>query len=250
MRLAIFGLGQVGAVSAACLCELGHDVLGLDVDREKMRRVNAGESPIAEASVGGLVAAAVRAGRLGTTSDVALAVAWAEASLVCVDAPGHESGSQDTSQVLEVIQTIGEALRGRANRHTVVVRSTLLPGTTLGLLAPALERASGKRCGRDIGLAYCPEFLRAGSAVRDFMRPPYTIIGGSDAESFATAEDIYRGVKAPVHVVPVPDAEMLKYASNAFHALKVTFANEVGSLSKRQAPTATTSCASSRKIPS
>ncbi len=232
MRLAIFGLGQVGLVSAACLCELGHEVRGVDVHGEKVRQVNAGRSPLAEAAVGELISRATRKGRLRATQDAADAVAWAQASLVCVGTPTGADGRQDTSQVRQVVQIIGEALRDGADRHTVVVRSTLLPGNTLGLLAPILERASGKRCGQDLGLSYSPEFLRAGTAVRDFMQPPYTIVGGFDAESAATTEAMFREVDAPVHVVPVPDAEMLKYAANSFHALKVTFANEIGSLSK------------------
>ncbi len=232
MRIAIFGLGYVGAVSCACLAELGHDILGVDINETKVAQINAGASPIMEAQLDTLITKAVQEKRLCATTDGAEAVAWADASLLCVGTPSRPNGSLDTSYVEHVICSIGDALSQREGRHTVIVRSTLLPGTTLGRLKPLLEAASGKRCGPDIGLAYNPEFLREGTAVKDFYAPPYTVVGGIDEASADVAAAVYGGVNAPVHRVTIPEAEMLKYGANAFHALKITFANELGVFSK------------------
>ena len=179
MRVAIFGLGYVGTVCAACLARFGHEVVGVDLNEDKNAQISAGRSPIVEPGLEELIAESVEAKRLSATSDHERAVADSELSLVCVGTPSRANGSLDTSHVEHVAQTIGEALRGKDSRHTVVVRSTLLPGSTLGLVRPTLEEASGKRCGEEIGLAYNPEFLREGSAVADFRDPPYTLVGES-----------------------------------------------------------------------
>ncbi|MCC6830666.1 MAG: nucleotide sugar dehydrogenase [Thermoleophilia bacterium] len=231
MRIAIFGLGYVGTVSAACLAQLGHEVSGVDVNSDKAADVAAGRSPIAEDGVAELLGAAVAAGRLRATTSAAQAAAWADASLVCVGTPSRANGGLDTSYVERVVEEIGAALPPGA-RHTVIIRSTLLPGTTLGVLRPILERSAGRPVGGDLGLAYNPEFLREGSAVRDFTDPPYTVVGGVDAASEEVAAALYDGLGAPVHRVAIAEAEAVKYAANAFHALKVTFANEIGHLCK------------------
>lgn len=232
MRLAIFGLGYVGTVSAACLAQRGHKVFGVDINEQKVGMINAGQSPIVEAGVPELIQQAVQAGRLRATIDSAAAIAWADASLICVGTPSRPNGSLDLTYAENVLHSIGSVLAQRSERQTVIIRSTLLPGTTLGHLRPILEEAAGKTCGPEIGLAYNPEFLREGSAVQDFEHPPYTVVGGIDEASISVAAAVYAGIDAPLHIVPIPEAEMLKYASNAFHALKITFANEIGVLCK------------------
>ena len=231
MRVAIFGLGYVGTVCAACLARFGHEVVGVDLNEDKNAQISAGRSPIVEPGLEELIGEAVEAGRLSATSDHEQAVAGSELSLVCVGTPSRPNGSLDTSHVEHVARTIGEALRGGEDRHIVVVRSTLLPGSTLGLVRPALEAASGKRCGEEIGLAYNPEFLREGSAVADFRDPPYTLVGGLDDGSARTAAKLYESLDAPLHLVTIPEAEMAKYAANAFHAAKIVFANEIAGFS-------------------
>jgi GDP-mannose 6-dehydrogenase len=231
MRVSIFGLGYVGTVCAACLARFGHEVVGVDLNEDKNAQIAAGRSPIVEPGLEDLIGDAVEAGRLSATSDHEQAVAGSELSLICVGTPSRANGSLDTSHVEYVAQTIGGALRNSGERHTVVVRSTLLPGSTLGLVRPALEEASGLRCGEEIGLAYNPEFLREGSAVSDFHDPPYTLVGGLDDESAGTAARLYESVDAPLHLVTIPEAEMAKYAANAFHAAKIVFANEIANFS-------------------
>jgi GDP-mannose 6-dehydrogenase len=231
MRVSIFGLGYVGTVCAACLARFGHEVLGVDVNADKNAQIAAGRSPIVEPGVEELIRDAVEAGRLSATSDVEQAISWAELSLVCVGTPSRPNGSLDTSHVEDVARSIGKALGEREGRHTVVVRSTLLPGTTLGPVRSALEEESGKRCGEEIGLAYNPEFLREGSAVADFADPPYTLVGGIDERSAQDAAGLYATVDAPLHLISIPEAEMAKYAANAFHAAKIVFANEIANFS-------------------
>src|SRR5262249_41672039 len=235
MRVSIFGLGYVGTVCAACLARFGHEVLGVDLNADKNAQIAAGRSPIVDPGVAELIREGVEAGRLSATSDLAHAVSWSELSLVCVGTPSRPNGSLDTSHVEDVARSIGQALRGHDGRHTVVVRSTLLPGTTLGLVLPALEEESGKRCGDEIGLAYSPEFLREGSAVADFDDPPYTLVGGIDEQSARDAAGLYATVDAPLHLISIPEAEMAKYAANAFHAAKIVFANEIANYSHASA---------------
>ncbi|HEY7018491.1 MAG TPA: nucleotide sugar dehydrogenase [Gaiellaceae bacterium] len=232
MRLSVYGLGYVGTVCAACLARFGHEVIGVDVNETKNAQLNEGRSPIVEPGLEELIREAVEAGRLEATADHARAVAETELSLICVGTPSRPNGSLDTSHVEDVVRSIGRALKGGGERHTVVVRSTLLPGTTLGVLRPALEEESGRACGPDLRLAYNPEFLREGSAVADFMDPPYTLVGGIDAESARAASELFGGLEAPLHLVSIPEAEMAKYAANAFHAAKIVFANEIASFSQ------------------
>ena len=232
MRVSIFGLGYVGTVCAACLARFGHEVLGVDVNDEKNAQINAGRSPIVEPGLEELIREAVEAGRLEATRDHARAAASTELSLICVGTPSRKNGSLDTSLVVEVAREIGRALRGRNERHTVVVRSTVLPGTTLSLVQPALEEESQRRCGEGgLGLAYNPEFLREGSAVSDFADPPYTLVGGIDEHSARAAAELYASIDAPLHLTSIAEAEMAKYAANAFHAAKIVFANEIASFS-------------------
>ena len=230
--ISVFGLGYVGCVSAACFAKEGHTVVGVDVNPDKVAMVNGGKATIVEHGIGELVADMVAAGRLTATTSVADAVRRTSVSLVCVGTPSRPNGSIDLAYVERVCEQIGEALRDKADRHTVVIRSTVLPGTTDTVVIPALERSSGKKAGADFGVCMNPEFLREGTSIRDFYDPPFTVIGTHDAEAGAALQRIYAGIDAPVHVVATGVAEMMKYASNCFHGLKVGFANEIGNVCK------------------
>jgi GDP-mannose 6-dehydrogenase len=232
MKISVFGLGYVGCVSAACLAREGHEVTGVDVSPVKVGIINEGRSPIVEEGIGELIAEMVKAGRLRATIDAAEAVAATDISLVCVGTPSHQNGSLDLTYVKRVCQQIGSALEAKRERHTVVVRSTMLPGTIEGTVVPALEVHSGKKAGRDFGVCVNPEFLREGSSLKDFYSPPFTLIGADDEDTAAQIARLYKNVDAPVHVVAVKAAEMVKYACNSFHAVKVAFANEVGNVCK------------------
>ncbi|MDZ7734318.1 MAG: nucleotide sugar dehydrogenase [Acidimicrobiia bacterium] len=224
-------MGYVGTVSAACLADAGHDVVGVDIDDHKVEMVNAGRSPVIEEDVTDLVSGGVRDGRLRATADAAEAVASAGLSLICVGTPSAPSGGLHTEHLEKVLGDIGRAMTAD-DRHLVVLRSTVLPGTSQGLLVPLLEKVSGLTAGRDFGYCTNPEFLREGSSVKDFRSPPKTVVGtleGGDADA-QTVIDLYRGIDAPRFVVDLGVAEMIKYADNTFHALKVAFGNEIGSL--------------------
>ena len=232
MRLSIFGLGYVGCVSAACFAKEGHEVLGCDVNPTKVEIINGGRSPIVESGVGELIGEMVGAGRLRATTDAAEAVAASEVSLVCVGTPSQSNGSLDLTYVKRVCKEIGAALEGRGGRHTVVMRSTMLPGTIESVVVPALEVYSGKKAGRDFGVAVNPEFLREGSSLKDFYAPPFTLVGADDEDTGALLRRLYSGIDAPSFVTSTKAAEMVKYACNCFHALKVSFANEIGNVCK------------------
>ncbi|MEK7793760.1 MAG: UDP-glucose/GDP-mannose dehydrogenase family protein [Candidatus Hydrogenedentota bacterium] len=232
MRISIFGLGYVGAVSGACLAELGHEVIGVDVDPFKAETINKGESPIVEELINELIAAQVKAGRYRGTTNAAEAVANSEMSLVCVGTPSTASGGLETTYVERVSRGIGAALTGRGGYHVVVIRSTVLPGTVDEVVRPALEEASGLRAGVDFGLCFHPEFLREGTSVKDFREPPKIVIGADDTRAADVLKSIYADFSAPLFITSIRAAEMLKYADNAFHALKVVFGNEIGALCK------------------
>jgi len=231
-RISVFGLGYVGCVSAACFAKQGHPVIGADVSQAKVDLINAGKSTIVEEGIGELVAAMVARGRLRATTCAAEAVAASDVSLVCVGTPSRPNGSLDLSYVERVCREIGEALRAKTTRHTVVIRSTVLPGTIDGLVIPALEAASGLRAFRDFGVCSNPEFLREGTSIKDFYDPPFTLIGTEDPLTADTVKAIYAGIDAPVFVTATRVSEMVKYACNSFHGLKVGFANEIGNICK------------------
>ncbi|HEX6313386.1 MAG TPA: nucleotide sugar dehydrogenase [Gemmatimonadaceae bacterium] len=230
--VSVFGLGYVGCVTAACLADRGFRVVGVDVSPSKVDLINAGQATIVEEGIADLVRAGHAAGRLSATTSVADAVLATSISLVCVGTPSQPNGNLDLSYVERVCQQIGEALREKRDRHTVVIRSTVFPGTTATLARPALERASGLRAGEGFGLSMNPEFLREGSSIRDFNAPPFTVIGADDEETGRVVAALYEGIDAPLHVVATGVAEMLKYACNAYHGLKVGFANEIGNICK------------------
>ena len=233
MRIAIFGLGYVGCVSAACLAGQGHKVIGVDVNSLKVQMINAGQTPIIEAGVDNLIAQAVAAGNLWATPDAGQAIDNADLSLICVGTPSNENGSLDLRYVRRVAGEIGQALARQANYHVVAVRSTVLPGTVTNEVLPLLQETSGRRPGQDFGLCSHPEFLREGSAVTDFYQPPFTLIGQWDDRSGDQVAAIYQNIEAPTVRTDLPTAEMIKYVSNTFHALKITFANEIGKFCKK-----------------
>ncbi|MPZ79808.1 MAG: nucleotide sugar dehydrogenase [Actinophytocola sp.] len=230
MKISVFGLGYVGCVSAACLAARGNEVVGVDVNPTKIDLITSGHAPVVEERIGELTAEVVASGALRATTDVAEAVAASEVSLVCVGTPSAPNGSLSTAYLERVAQQIGASLAGTSHRHTVVFRSTMLPGTCLELLVPILEKASGRTAGVDFGVAVNPEFLREGTSVKDFFEPPKTVIGELDTASGDVVAALYEGLPGDVFRVPIPVAEITKYADNSFHALKVGFANELGSV--------------------
>jgi GDP-mannose 6-dehydrogenase len=232
MRIAVFGLGYVGCVTGACLARMGHTVTGVDVSETKIRMINEGHSPIVEKGMERAVARMVRTKKFRATSDPAEALRAADLSMVTVGTPSRKDGDADTTHVLDAVRDIGRALRAAKGFHTVVVRSTVPPGTIRSAVLPALQRSSGRRAGRDFGLCFHPEFLREGSSMYDFFHPPMTVIGALDPRSALRPRQIWSPIRAPLFITSLEAAEMVKYAANAFHALKVSFANEIGSLAK------------------
>jgi GDP-mannose 6-dehydrogenase len=230
MRISVFGLGYVGSVSAACLAARGHQVVGVDVNATKVELMSRGQAPVVEERIGELTAEMVQSGALRAITDVAEAVESTEISLVCVGTPSAANGSLSTTYLERVCEQIGATLAGLDRWHTVVLRSTMLPGTCTDLLIPILEKHSGKTAGVDFGVAFNPEFLREGSSVRDFFDPPKTVIGVLDDRSADEVTAMYAGLPGEVFRVPIEVAEMAKYADNAFHGLKIAFANELGAI--------------------
>ena len=230
--ISVFGLGYVGCVSAACFAREGHDVIGVDVSPTKVDLVNAGKPTIVEEGIAELVTEMRQAGRLRATRDSREAVLASRISLICVGTPSRANSSLDLSYVERVCEEIGTILRDKTTPHIVVIRSTVLPGTIHGLVIPALERTSGKQAGTGFHACSNPEFLREGTSIKDFYAPPFTLIGADDATVAAEVGAIYSGIDAPVHIVAVRVAEMVKYACNSFHGLKVGFANEIGNVCK------------------
>jgi GDP-mannose 6-dehydrogenase len=234
MRVSIFGLGYVGAVSAACLAKEGHTVVGVDVDSHKLDLIRQGKAPIVEANLEPYLQQAVQSGRLTVTDDPIEAVHNTEVSLLCVGTPSKENGDLRTDYLERVARQIGEALITKREYHIVVIRSTILPGTAEEIVLPVLEESSGKRVNEHFGLAVNPEFLREGTAIADFYDPPFTVVGALRPEDAEKVASLYESVKAQLFLVSIRTAEMIKYACNAFHALKITFANELGMLCKAE----------------
>lgn len=230
MKLSVFGLGYVGCVSAACFAKEGHEVIGVDVSQTKIDIINAGKSPIVEAGISELTNEVVMAKRLRATTNASEAVNDSEVSLVCVGTPSNANGSLNLTYIKRVCQEIGAALEGKRERHTVVIRSTMLPGTIESVVIPTLEVYSGKKAGQDFGVCINPEFLREGTSIKDFYAPPFTLIGADEEEVAMSVRRLYSKIDAPLYVVPVKAAELVKYACNCFHGLKVSFANEIGNI--------------------
>lgn len=232
LSISIFGLGYVGSVTATCLAHMGHRVVGVDVNPAKVAMMAAGQSPIVEARMSELIAKAHEACRLQATTDASAAVQDSEISFICVGTPSLRSGKLDLGHVEHVASEIGAGLKHKQRNHVIVLRSTVLPGTTESVVIPAIAKASGRREGTDFALCYNPEFMREGSAVADFLEPPYTVLGARDPRHLALIRELYKSTPGRVFETSIPVAEMVKYVSNAFHALKVGFANEFGILCK------------------
>jgi GDP-mannose 6-dehydrogenase len=232
LKVSIFGLGYVGTVCAGCLAKGGHEIVGVDPVRTKVQLVNAGKSPIIEADIEEIIDGAVKSGRLRATDDHVQAILDTDISLVCVGTPSQINGNLDLTHVRHICEQLGQGLKNKSARHTVVIRSTILPGTMRRMVIPVLEESSGKKAGRDFGLCNNPEFLREGTAVMDFAFPSKTVIGELDQASGDILAALYAKLDAPLIRTDVETAEMIKYIDNSWHALKIGFANEIGNLCK------------------
>jgi GDP-mannose 6-dehydrogenase len=232
MKICVLGLGYVGTVSAGCLAKEGHEVVGVDPEQRKVDLINAGKTPIIEKDIGPIIEQQVAGGRLRATTDVSAAVAQADLSLVCVGTPSRANGDIELKYVRRVCEQIGAALRHHQGAPAVVIRSTMLPGTMRQVVIPALEASSGRRAGVEFGVCINPEFLREGTAVYDYFNPPKTVIGELNRPSGDLLASLYARISAPLVRTDIETAEMVKYADNAWHALKVGFANEIGNLCK------------------
>ena len=232
MRVSIFGMGYVGAVTAGCLVRDGHTVIGVDLDERKLDFIRQGKAPILEEGVEDLMREAVESGRLTVTDSCDEAVANTDLSLVCVGTPSAPDGSLGLMYVTKVCEEIGQAIAKKDTKHTVVIRSTVVPGTTLRILKPILEEHAGGKVGEKFGLAMNPEFLREGTSIKDFYAPPYTVVGTDDEEVYKQVCELYSKSGGDELRCSIPAAESIKYACNLFHAVKITFANEVGTVCK------------------
>jgi GDP-mannose 6-dehydrogenase len=232
MKISVLGLGYVGAVSAGCLAQEGHEVIGVDAEPAKVALINAGRSPIIEKDIGDMIHRQVAEGRLSATEDVAVAVRESDLLLVCVGTPSRHNGDIELKFVRRVCEQIGAALRHHDGAPVVVIRSTMLPGTMRETVIPLLEASSGRRAGVEFGVCINPEFLREGTAVQDYFNPPKTVIGELNRASGDLLASLYSRMPGPLIRTDIDTAEMVKYADNAWHALKVGFANEIGNLCK------------------
>jgi len=232
MRISVFGLGYVGCVSAACFASAGDTVIGVDINPLKVEIINSGKSPIVEPGIGDLIQQSVASGALSATTDTRRALDASDVSLVCVGTPSRANGALDLTHVEKVCQDIGLALRDKSGLHTIVIRSTMLPGTIERVVVPVIEESSGKKSGEGFHVCINPEFLREGSSIKDFYSPPFTLIGADDEDTAKVVGSLYANVSAPLLVTSVKTAEMVKYACNCFHAVKVSFANEIGNICK------------------
>lgn len=237
MKISIFGLGYVGCVSAACLAQEGHDVIGVDPNTVKVDLINKGKCPIVEKDLDKILEDVVTSGnkeygQLIATTDGVRAALETEISLICVGTPSNDNGSLKLDYVKSCAKEIGKGLRDRKSYHVVIARSTMLPGTVEDVILKEIEYSSGKKAGKDFGIAMNPEFLRESTSIHDFYNPPVTVIGEFDKKSGDAVEEMYHFLSAPFERTDIKTAEMMKYANNSFHGLKVAFANEIGAISK------------------
>ena len=228
MKISIFGLGYVGAVSLACLSRDGHDVTGVDIDETKLKLIGEGKSPIVEAGILELMQEVVSSGRVSVTNSASDAIASTEVSFVCVGTPSAANGDQNLNAMIRLSEQIGDALKSKSGRHTIVVRSTVQPGTVENTVIPILEKRSGKKAGEHLSVCFQPEFLREGSSIRDYDNPPMTVVGANDAAAMAPLRELFGHLPCEFIETDIRTAETLKYACNTFHALKISFANEIG----------------------
>ena len=232
MKISIFGMGYVGAVSAGCLVRDGHHITGCDIDQGKLDLMKAGKTPIIEEGMHDLIEGAAKSGRLSVTTSAKEAVDTTDVSLICVGTPSMRGGGQDLTAVKRLAEQLGDALKDKSTYHTFVVRSTVLPGTTRTVVTPLLEARSGKKAGVDFGVCFQPEFLREGSSIKDYDKPPFTVIGTDDARPAEVLREIFGHLPCEFVITGLEAAEMLKMTCNTFHALKITFANEVARISQ------------------
>jgi len=232
MKVSIFGIGYVGAVTAACLCRSGHEVIAVDPNQVKVDLINAGKAPIVEPELPELISAAVAEGRLRATTDVADAIANTELSIVCVGTPSLSNGNLDLGYVRAVCEEMGAALKAKGGLHSVVMRSTMLPGSMENLVIPTLEASTGGKAGEAFGIAYYPEFLRESTAIADYLKPEVIVIGKHDQETVDRLVALNEGIDGEVKVVGIGTAQAIKYANNCWHATKIVFANEIGNICK------------------
>lgn len=233
MKISVFGLGYAGCTSAACLAKNGHTVIGVDINPVKVDMINRGKSPIVEKDIDEIVRKTVKSGNLSAISDWNEAGHQTDVALVCVATPSESNGNIDLKDIKRVCEHIGAGIKDKQEYFVVVVRSTVLPGTIENEVIPVLELASGKKVGKDFGVCMNPEFMREGSSVYDFYNPPKIVLGEYDEKTGNVVEEIYKGINAPLIRTDIKVAEMIKYADNTFHALKVSFANEIGSICKK-----------------
>jgi GDP-mannose 6-dehydrogenase len=230
MNISIFGLGYVGAVSLACLARDGHSVIGVDIDPAKLELIRSGKTPVVEEGMVDLMSRVAASGRVSVTTDVAKAVLGSDISLICVGTPSAPNGSQDQSAMLKLAHELGRAMRGKSGRHVFVFRSTLVPGTVEDVLRPIIEQESGKRDGVDFDVSFQPEFLREGTSIRDYDRPPFTVVGANAEVAVTRLRELFGHLPCEFYRTSIRAAEMVKYCCNNFHALKITFANETARL--------------------
>ena len=230
MKISIFGLGYVGAVSLACLARDGHEVVGVDIDKAKLDLIHSGRTPVVEEGMVALMAQEAASGRVSVTDNVHQAVLDSDLSLICVGTPSAANGSQDLTATLNVARALGNALQAKREEHVIVFRSTLVPGTVEEMLRPIIEKESGKRDGVDFHVCFQPEFLREGTSIRDYDKPPFTIVGANHAVPVARLRELFGHLPCEFHVTSIRAAEMVKYCCNNFHAIKITFANETARL--------------------
>lgn len=236
MRIAVFGAGYVGCVSGACYAELGHSVILVDVDRRKVADIANGRAPIVEPGLAELVEKHAATGQLSATDSAAKALRDSELCLICVGTPSKANGNIDLTYIVRVCEQIGQALKSAAafgtRKHTIVIRSTMLPGTVDTVVVPTLESRSGLAAGTDFHIAILPEFMRESTAITDFLSPSMLLYGVGDDESLAKLRQLNKGLPGNEVVTSVEAAEAIKYANNAWHATKITFANEIGGICK------------------
>jgi GDP-mannose 6-dehydrogenase len=230
MRISIFGLGYVGAVSLACLARDGHSVIGVDIDPAKLELICSGKTPVVEEGMVELMAQVAASGRVSVTADVVQAVLGSDLSLICVGTPSAPNGSQDQSAMRKLAHELGRAMRDKPGRHVFVFRSTLVPATVEDVLKPIIEQESGKKDGRDFDVCFQPEFLREGTSIRDYDRPPFTVVGANAESPVARLRELFGHLPCEFYRTSIRAAEMVKYCCNNFHAVKITFANETARL--------------------
>src|SRR5713101_4403736 len=230
MKISIFGLGYVGAVSLACLARDGHSVIGVDIDKSKLELIQDGKTPVVEEGMVDLMARVAASGRVSVTTDVIQAVLDSELSLICVGTPSAPNGSQDQSAIIRLAHDLGRTMHGKGDAHVFVFRSTLVPGTVEDVLKPIVERESGKNSGRDFDVCFQPEFLREGTSIRDYDRPPFTVVGANAEVPIARLRELFGHLPCEFHATSIRASEMVKYCCNNFHAMKITFANETARL--------------------